>query len=269
MVCLDGLTIVVTGSGQGIGEAAVRRFAQLGANVVVSDIDREGAQAVAEDINRLGGSALGIRADVTQSDDCAVLFQRTVERFGRVDVALCNAGTVQVKPFLEISENDWDSMFDVNVRGSFLTIRAAARQMLQQSRNGEGRPRGKIITMASIAGRYGVDPMAPVLPHYKAAKASVISLTQSASYAFAPNLTVNAVCPGIVGTDMWTNIDRAWSRLAGVETGTAWADRTSSIPLGRPQQSSDVVGLLEYLSSEGSDYMTGQAINIDGGLSMG
>jgi meso-butanediol dehydrogenase/(S,S)-butanediol dehydrogenase/diacetyl reductase len=131
-----------------------------------------------------------------------------------------------------------------------------------------GRPRGKIITMASIAGRSGAGPIASVIAPYRASKAAVISLTQSAAITLAPHVTVNAICPGLVETDMWKRMDRDWTALQGVEQGQAWKQRVAAVPMGRPQQPDDVAGLALYLASPASDYMTGQSINIDGGLMM-
>ncbi|MFT4470534.1 SDR family NAD(P)-dependent oxidoreductase [Arthrobacter sulfonylureivorans] len=265
----QGTTVAITGSGQGIGRAMALRLAERGANLIISDINEDNASAVADEIRSAGGTAASLRADVTQADDCETMVKTAVHAFGRLDAMVCNAGIVQVKPFLDITAADWDAMFAVNVKGAFLTMQAAARQMLTQEPMGESRPKGKIISMASIAGRYAAGPMAPIIPHYRASKASIISMTHSASFTFAPHITVNAICPGLVETDMWKTIDAQWSAVEGWETGTAWKTRTSAVPLGRPQNSSDVVGLAEYLLSPASDYMTGQSINIDGGLTMG
>ena len=255
--------VAITGSGQGIGRALARRFAAQGANVVVCDIDAEACRATAAEL-----STLGVTADVTRADDCAALVERTVAEFGRLDVMICNAGIMQLKPLLELDGDDWDRMLGVNVKGSFLTLQAAARHMLVQAPVAEGRPRGKIITMASIAGRPGAGPIAAVIPHYRASKAGVISLTQSAAIAFAPQITVNAICPGLVETDMWQRMDRDWSALQGVPAGQIWQQRVATVPMGRPQSPDDVADLAGFLASPQSDYMTGQSINVDGGLMM-
>lgn len=165
-------------------------------------------------------------------------------------------------------EADWDPTFAVNVKGVFLSVQAAARQMREQPPLAEGRPRGKIITLSSIAGRYGAGPMAPVIPHYRASKAAVISITQSAAYTLAPDITVNAVCPGLVATEMWQQIDREWAEVEGWEQGEAWKRRTAVVPMGRPQTPEDVAGMVSFLCSQQADYMTGQAVNIDGGMTM-
>jgi len=181
---------------------------------------------------------------------------------------VCNAGIVQVKPLLALEADDWDRMLAVNVKGCFLSLQAAAQAMRLQPPLAAGRPRGKILTMASIAGRSGAGPIAALIAPYRASKAAVISLTQSAAITLAPDITVNALCPGLVDTDMWKRMDRDWTALQGVAEGEAWRQRVAAIPMGRPQQPEDVAGLALYLASPAADYMTGQAINIDGGLMM-
>ncbi|WP_082497864.1 SDR family NAD(P)-dependent oxidoreductase [Pseudorhodoferax sp. Leaf267] len=257
------LVVAVTGSGQGIGLAVARRFAARGGRVVVSDIDAARCQNAAEDIG-----ALGVPADVTDAAQCHHLVDRIVAAHGRLDVMVCNAGIMQLKPFLELDGTDWDRMLGVNVKGCFLSLQAAARQMLQQAPQAEGRPRGKIITMASIAGRPGAGPIAAVIPHYRASKAAVLSLTQSAAVALAPQLTVNAICPGLVESEMWRGMDRDWGALQGLGEGQVWQQRIAGIPLGRPQRPEDVADVATFLAAPESDYMTGQAINVDGGLMM-
>ncbi|MDI2097450.1 SDR family NAD(P)-dependent oxidoreductase [Ruicaihuangia caeni] len=269
MTLLTGMTAAITGAGQGIGRTIALRLAAQGANVVVSDIDATRAEAVAGEVRALGVRSASVRADVTSAADNALIVDAAADEFGRLDLMVCNAGVIQVKPFLDVTPDDWDATFAVNVKGTMLSIQAAARQMLSQGPMGEGRPNGKIVNMASIAGRYAAGPMAPIIPHYRASKAAVISLTHSASATFAPHITVNAICPGLVDTDMWKRIDAEWSAVAGWETGTAWKTRTAAVPLGRPQRSDDVAGVAEFLASPAADYMTGQSINIDGGLTMG
>ncbi|MBT2322979.1 glucose 1-dehydrogenase [Variovorax paradoxus] len=259
----EGPVVAVTGAGQGIGRALARAFAGQGARVVVSDIDTASCTAVANELQ-----TLGVPADVTHAEHCTALVERTVAEFGHLDVMICNAGIMQLKPLLELDGKDWDRMLGVNVKGSFLTLQAAARRMLSQPPLAEGRPRGKILMMASIAGRSGAGPIAAVIPHYRASKAAVISLTQSAAVAFAPQITVNAICPGLVETDMWQRMDRDWSALQGVPRGQAWQQRVAAVPMGRAQTPDDVADLAMFLASPAADYMTGQSINIDGGLMM-
>jgi len=259
----EGPVVAVTGAGQGIGRALARAFARQGARVVVSDIDAASCAAAADELR-----TLGVPGDVTRAEHCAALVERTVAAFGRLDVMICNAGIMQLKPLLELDGSDWDRMLGVNVKGSFLTLQAAARQMLAQPPMADGRPRGKILLMASIAGRSGAGPIAAVIPHYRASKAAVISLTQSAAIAFAPQITVNAICPGLVETDMWQRMDRDWTALQGVPQGQAWQQRVAAVPMGRAQTPGDVADLAMFLASPAADYMTGQSINVDGGLMM-
>lgn len=259
----EGPVVAITGAGQGIGRALARAFRAQGARVVVSDIDAASCAAAADELQ-----TLGVAADVTRAEQCATLVERTVATFGHLDVMICNAGIMQLKPLLELDGGDWDRMLGVNVKGSFLTLQAAARQMLTQPPLAEGRPRGKILLMASIAGRSGAGPIASVIPHYRASKAAVISLTQSAAITFAPQITVNAICPGLVETDMWQRMDRDWTALQGVPQGQAWQQRVAAVPMGRAQTPGDVADLAMFLASPAADYMTGQSINIDGGLMM-
>lgn len=269
MESLTNMTVAITGSGQGIGLAMAHRLAAQGANIVISDIDEQKAADAASQVRATGASVIHVRADVTAADDTTALVEAAVEEFGSLEMMVCNAGIVQVKPFLDVTADDWNRTMNVNVTGTLLTMQAAARQMLTQEPMAAGRPKGKIVAMASIAGRYAAGPMAPIIPHYRASKAAVISLTHSASATLAPHITVNAICPGLVETDMWKLIDEQWSAVAGWETGTAWKTRTSAVPLGRPQTSDDVAGLAAFLASPAADYMTGQSINIDGGLTVG
>jgi meso-butanediol dehydrogenase/(S,S)-butanediol dehydrogenase/diacetyl reductase len=259
----ENLVVLVTGGGQGIGRAIALRLASEGANVAIADINESTAQQVAREVEGLGRSALAIPSDVSRKVECEKMVEQVVQKLGRLDVACCNAGVAQAKPLFEISEKDWDRIFAVNCRGVFFTLQAAARQMLRQDRFRPGGPRGKIITTASIAGRYGGRPM---ILHYAASKAAVISITQSAALALAPNVTVNAICPGVVETEMWRTLDEQWSRAEGWEPGEAWRQRIAGIPMGRPETPDDVAGLAAFLASPDSDYMTGQAINIEGGL---
>lgn len=268
MQALKDVVVAITGAGRGIGRSMALRLAGQGAHIAVIDCDIASAESVCAEVRALGSQALAIRADVTRAAQCRQMVTDTVAALGRLDVMVCNAGIIQVKPFMDITEEDWDPTFAVNVKGVFLTTQAAARQMRAQAPLAEGRPRGKIICMSSIAGRYGAGPMAPIIPHYRASKAAVISIVQSASFTLAPDITVNAVCPGLVATDMWQQIDRQWSQVEGWQPGEAWRKRTAAVPLGRPQSPEDVAGLVEFLCSPAADYMTGQAINIDGGLAM-
>lgn len=261
---LENLVVAVTGGGQGIGRAMALRLAQEGAHLAIADTNEETAKGVAGEIAALGRRSLAVPTDVSRKAECERMVERIVETFGRLDVLFCNAGIIQVKRVFDITEEDWDRMFAVNCKGVFFTLQAGARQMLRQNPLRPGGPRGKIINTSSIAGRYGGGR--PWVLHYAASKAAVISITQTAAMDLAPLVTVNSICPGIVDTAMWKALDEQWSKLQGWEKGEAWRRRVAAVPMGRPEIPEDVAGLAAFLASSDSDYMTGQALNIEGGL---
>lgn len=264
MGVLDGRAALITGGGRGIGRAYALRFAAEGARVVVADVDAANAEAVAAEVSAAGGESLALTVDVAKPEQSAVMVERAVSRFGRLDVMINNAGVVRVRPLLDLTPADWDYVMDVNARGLFFSLQAGARQMMEQSPMAEGRPRGKIINIASIAARIG----RPMFASYAASKSAVVSITQSAAHALAPHVNVNAICPGVVDTDMWRIIDEEITELDGRPVGSAWQDRIRGIPMGRPEEPRDVVGLAVFLAGPDSDYMTGQSVHVDGGLVM-
>jgi meso-butanediol dehydrogenase/(S,S)-butanediol dehydrogenase/diacetyl reductase len=261
---LDGCVALVTGSGRGIGRAIALRYAREGAAVVAVDLDEPGAQAAAEEIRAQGAAAEAFRVDLREPEQSAAMVRRVVERFGRLDIMVNNAGVMRVRPLLDLTPEDWDFVNDVNARGLFFALQAGARQMVQQPPSAAGRPRGKIVNVASIAGRTG----RPMFAAYAASKAAAISITQSAAHALAPEVTVNAICPGVVDTEMWRQIDSEWTRIDRRPIGAAWQDRIRGIPMGRPETAEDLTGMAVFLASADSDYITGQSYHVDGGLVM-
>jgi meso-butanediol dehydrogenase/(S,S)-butanediol dehydrogenase/diacetyl reductase len=264
MSTLAGCITLVTGAGRGIGRAIALRYARDGATVVVTDIDAATAEAVVQEIRSGGGTAEALRSDVSDPAQSAAAVDFAIHRFGRLDVLVNNAGVVRVQPFLEVQPADWDFIHAVNSRGLFFAVQAGAKRMLAQEALAAGRPRGKIINVASIAGRSG----RPMFAAYAASKAAAISVTQSAALAFAPELTVNAICPGIVETEMWRTIDREWTSHDGRPVGSAWADRQKIIPLKRPERPEDLAGIAVFFAGPDSDYVTGQSYHVDGGVLM-
>ena len=261
---LDGCVALITGAGRGIGAAMALRYAQEGATVVVVDLDETNARSVAERVRALGAAADAFVVDVREPTQSAAMISRVVDRFGRLDVLVNNAGVIRVRSLLNTTPEDWDFIQAVNTRGLFFALQAGARQMLRQTPLGEGRPRGKIINMASIAGRGG----RAMLGAYAASKAGVINITQTAAQEFAPQVTVNSICPGPVDTDMWTQIDREWSEQEQRPLGSVWQDRIRSIPMKRPETPEDITGMAVFLASADSDYITGQSYHVDGGVEM-
>lgn len=261
---LQGNVAVITGGGRGIGAAIALAYARAGAKVAIVDIDQANAHLVADQARALGTESDSFAADVSDPQQSAAMIARVAERFGRVDVLVNNAGVIRVRSLLDTTPEDWDFIQSVNTRGLFFALQAGARRMLTQPPMSAGRPRGKIINIASIAGRGG----RAMLGAYAASKAAVINITQTAAQEFAPELTVNAICPGAVGTEMWTQIDREWSELRQVPAGTVWQERVRGVPMKRAQTPEDLTGMAVFLAGADSDFVTGQSYNVDGGLVM-
>ena len=261
---LNGCIALVTGAGRGIGAAIALRYAREGATVVVADLNETNAEAVAEQVRALGVAADAFAVDVREPAQTAAMAKHVVERFGRLDVLVNNAGVIRVRSLLDTTPEEWDFIQSVNARGLFFALQAGAWQMLRQLPLAEGRPCGKIINIASIAGRGG----RAMLGAYAASKATAINITQTAALEFAPRLTVNSICPGAVGTDMWKQIDREWSEHEQRPPGSVWQDRIRGIPMKRPETPEDLTGMAVFLASADADYITGQSYNVDGGLVM-
>jgi meso-butanediol dehydrogenase / (S,S)-butanediol dehydrogenase / diacetyl reductase len=259
---LQGRRVLITGAAGGIGAACARRLAAEGARLLLADLDGAGADKLARELGQAS-----VQADVTRVADIERMVEAAWQRWGRLDVLFNNAGIIQAKPLLDMTEEDWDQMMDVNLKAVFFVLQAVARRMVRQDPIPESELRGKLIQTASIAAYRGG---LPLTAHYAASKAAVVSLTRTAAQAFAaPRITSNCICPGVVQTPMWDKLDAEWTALEGWARGEAWRRRTAGIPLGRPETPDDVTGLVAFLVSADSDYMTGQAINVDGGLVMG
>lgn len=261
---LNGKVAIVTGSGRGIGRAIAMRLAADGATVVVSDIMFDNAQKVAAEIEAAGGKSMSIKTDVTNEADVNELVAKTVEKFGKLDIMVANAGIGVVKLGCDHTPEDIDRQLAVNVKGVILTDNAAARQMIKQGHNGSLGSGGKIINCCSIAGHSGF----AYLPVYSASKFAVRGYTHGFAKEMAPyKITVNGYCPGIVGTDMWDLIDEKIGAYTGAAKGETLKAYVESAILakevGKPEQ---VAGYVSYLASEDADYMTGQSVMIDGGI---
>jgi meso-butanediol dehydrogenase / (S,S)-butanediol dehydrogenase / diacetyl reductase len=259
---LDNRIVLITGAARGIGAATARRLAREGARLVLADVDGLGADKLAAELG-----AIAVSADVTNGADVARMIDEPYQRWGRLDVLFNNAGVIRLQPLLDVTEAEWNRVLDVNLKAVFFVLQAAARRMKAQPPMPGSELRGKLIQTASIAGyRGGNHLMTP----YSASKAGVISLTRSAAQALAADrITSNCVCPGAVDTAMWEQIDREWGALHGWGPREAWKKRIAGIPLGRPETPDDVAGVVAFLAGPDSDYMTGQAIKVDGGMVMG
>lgn len=262
MGTLDGKTALVTGAARGIGRAIALRFAREGANVAVADLNLDGGRAVAAEVEATGREALALRVDVRDLGQIKTMVGHAVGAFGRIDVLANNAGVVRVERLLDVTEEHWDLVLDVNAKAVFFVMQTVARQMKEQTPGPDGL-RGRIVNTASIAAKPGGRPM--FVP-YAASKAAVWSMTQSAAVALAPDITVNCVCPGAVDTAMWEQIDAEWGELEGLQKGEVWQRRISPIPLGRPEVPDDVAGMFAFLAGPDAAYITGQPFTVDGGL---
>jgi meso-butanediol dehydrogenase / (S,S)-butanediol dehydrogenase / diacetyl reductase len=259
---LKGLQALVTGAASGIGAACARRLAQDGAEIVLADVNGDGAETLARELGQVA-----VQADVTRATDIQKMLDVAYQRRGRLDVLFNNAGIAQARPILELSEDEWDRMMAVNLRAVFFVLQATAKRMRQQEPIPGSELRGKLIQTASIAAYRGGGIYTA---HYAASKAGVVSITRTAAQALAPlKITSNCICPGIVDTPLWAGLDADWTEIEGWQPGEAWRRRIAGIPLGRPETPDDVAGVVSFLASRDADYMTGQAVHIDGGMVMG
>jgi len=246
---LDGKVAIVTGSSRGIGKAIAERFAAEGAKVTVNWAGRErDAKAVVDGINSRGGEALSIGADVSSSADVKKLVRATVDRFGRIDILVNNAGVMVGKPVLETTEEDWDRTIDVNLKGAYLCSKEVAPIML-------GQEAGKIIMMSSNSGLY--HPSAMRFTEYVVSKAGLNGLTKALALAWGPDITVNAICPGWIKTDMVEGTDPEVEKRILGETA-----------LGRWGTPDEIAGAALFLASKDADFITGELLIVAGGRGM-
>jgi len=268
---LEFKTAIVTGGAMGIGRSVAMKLADEDANVVIVDIDDTALTNTANDISSRGKTVLPIRADIRNISEIKKVIETTVKTYGRLDILVNVAGVMKSIPFLTISEEEWNRVIEVNLRGTFFFMQAAATQMISQipellrKRDRAEFSYGKIVNFSSISGRRG----RAIQAHYAATKAGVISLTQSAALAFAQyNINVNAVAPSVVLTPMWekNNLDK--SKIFGIPADTASQEFIERIPLKRAGSGLDMAEAVLFLCGDKSDYITGQTLNVDGGFEM-
>jgi len=245
---LDNKIAIVTGARRGIGRAIALALAKEGANIVVSDISQEECQKVVTEIEGLGRRGLAIKCDVTSMAEVEDMVRRTVAEFGRVDILVNNAGIITFKPFLELTEKDWDTTINVNLKGQFLCAQAVSKELVKNKW-------GRIINIASISSG-GCGIAFPLIAHYTASKGGIMALTEALALELTPQgINVNAICPGAIDSDM----------TKGIKDSGQLEQLLLRIPKGRVGQPEDIANLAVFLASEESDYISGAAIVIDGG----
>jgi len=244
---LSGKVVLVTGAAQGIGKAIALLLAKNGADVVVSDINLEKAQETAHEIQGMGRRSFAIKVNVADLKDVERMVEAIVEQFGRIDILVNNAGITRDRLILRMTEEDWDAVLDVNLKGTFNCTKAAIRHMSKQKC-------GKIVSIASVSGEMGN----PGQANYAASKAGVIGFTKTIAREFAGRgINVNAIAPGYIQTPMTDAVpEKAKEELKRM------------IPMERLGQPEDVAQAALFLVSENSSYITGQVLNVNGGIYM-
>ena len=254
---LQTKSVMVSGAGRGIGLAIAQRFLAEGAHVLLTDIDEGEAAGV---IATAGSKAFYRQVDVTDLEQVEAAVASVVERFGGLDVMVCNAGIGEIAPLVEATTESFDRQMAVNAKGAFFCATVAARQMLCAGRG------GRIILNASGAGKIAPGKATP-LGLYAMSKHAVVGLTKQLGVEMADaGILVNCVCGGIVDTPMWDLIDREVTRRTGEKVGTFKAAAVASVPVGRIQTPQDMANTFVWLASDEASYMAGQTVNCSGGL---
>jgi len=240
---------IVTGGRRGMGKADAMALAKAGAKVVVADISLEDCEKVAEEIKKQKGEAIAVKCDVTSKEDIDNMIQAAVDKWGKVDILVNNAGICNFKPFLDLTEEDWDKTLDVNLKGYFLCAQAAAKEMAKQKS-------GAIVNIASIAmGQVGVGFQN--LTHYCASKGGIVAMTEAMALELAPyNIRVNAIAPGAIDTPMVDPLRTDKATMDGL---------TDGIPMKRMGRPEEIANPVVFLASDASSYMTGAVVVVDGG----
>ncbi len=238
---------IITGSAQGIGKAIALKLAQRGLNIVISDILIDEAKKTAAEIEKMGINAITVKTDVSNAEDVKELIETTKDKFGSVDILVNNAGITRDNLSMRLSENDWDIVLNVNLKGSFLCAQAASKMMMKQKF-------GRIVNIASVSGILGTAGQA----NYASSKAGVIALTKALARELAVrNITVNAVAPGFIATEMTDKLPDKVKQ-----------EYLTQIPLGRAGTPLDVANVVDFLISPAASYITGIVVSVSGGMVM-
>lgn len=246
---LKGKVAIVTGARRGMGRTHALTLAKAGANVIVSDISLEDCEKVVKEIEKEGGKAIAVKCDVSKRNEVEAMVKKIVDKFGKVDILVNNAGICPFKPFLELTEEDWDKVLDINLKGYFLCSQAAAKEMVKQKS-------GVIVNIASVAmGQQGVG--FPNIVHYCASKGGIAAMTEAMALELAPyNIRVNAISPGMIETPMIDSVKSDPKSMEGM---------LARVPMKRVGQPQEVSNLVLFLASAESSYITGSTVVVDGG----
>lgn len=253
MMRLEGKKALITGAARGIGRAFAEAYIREGAEVAIADIDTDRAKATAAE---LGDKAVAVALDVTNQTSIDSCIDQTVEALGRIDILINNAAIFSAAPIVEITREDYDRVFEINVAGTLFMMKAVSKHMIAR---GGG---GKIINMASQAGRRGEALVAV----YCASKAAIISLTQSAGLNLIQHgINVNAIAPGVVDGEHWDGVDAFFAKYENKAPGQKKKEVGEAVPFGRMGTADDLTGMAIFLASHDADYVVAQTYNVDGG----
>jgi len=255
---LEGKVALITGAAGGLGQSLAEGFVREGCSLFLSDLESPKLSRVVEHLRSRGATVRGAPADLRSCEQTRAVVERAVHEYGQLDVLVNNAAVSSMRPLMKLTERDWNEVLDVNVKGLFFALQTAARHMAE-------RGGGSIINIASVAGRVG----RPTLLHYAASKAAVISITRSAALALAKEqVRVNSIAPGMIDTEMLHDLQSAWNGISAADDKGTIHPSPDKVPLGRVAKPEDIVATAVYLASRDSEYMTGQTLNVCGGLVM-
>ena len=259
-MALDGKIALVTGAAGGIGRAAAIELARDGADVAVADINREALDETASLVSELGRRSASIQVDLRNLPEIDRMVGEAARSLGGIDILVNNAGVTWRRDFLDITEDDWDRIHQINAKGAFFCMQRVAKQMIEQGRG------GRIVNTASTAAKGSRDTSNAA---YAASKGAVVSMTLIAAQLLSSHdINVNAVCPGGTNTAMFAAVNAARSDLAGIPIDELERESAKSVPLGRYNEAGDVAAMILFLAGPGARNITGQTINVDGGLIM-